>query len=62
MGTLFKTESDKSSSSGSGWGWRWFWFLLLFPIPFGPWWLTVLGIGLFVVLTVLFPPELGNSK
>jgi hypothetical protein len=41
-------------------GWPTWWLILLiilFPIPFGPWWLTIICLAVFCVLVVLITPK-----
>jgi hypothetical protein len=45
------------SPSRTGWSWRWWLFLILFPIPFRPWWLTVIGSAIFGLLLYSFDRE-----
>ncbi len=53
-------EVSSKSAAGEprkGWSWRLWLFVLLFPIPFSPWWLTVICLALFCILMYLFTRE-----
>src|SRR6266853_3295226 len=48
------------AASRKGLGWRWWLLVILFPIPFGPWWLTVISLAVFCLLLWLCSPT--NKK
>jgi hypothetical protein len=54
MEILAKTGGDAPSPSRIGWSWRFWLLLLLFPIPFSPWWLTIICLAVFCSLVYLF--------
>jgi hypothetical protein len=54
---------DDPTPSRYGRGWSWF-LITLFPIPFGPWWVTVICLAVFFLLVWRFfkkgdPPTTG---
>ncbi len=50
------------SQGGRPW-YLWFMILLVVPVPFGPWWLTVIRWGAFVMLVwFLIPKGKSDSK
>jgi hypothetical protein len=55
---------NESSPSRSGSDWRLFLLFLLFliPIPFNPWWVSIIGFGVFTLLAWLLQREKINSK
>jgi len=60
MGLLAKISGDDTNPSRRG-AWR-FWLLaLLFPIPFSPWWLTIICSAMFCTLVYLFSRAEGNN-
>src|SRR5258708_5943945 len=42
--------------SRNGWGWRKWLLIILFPIPFSPWWLTIIYLAVFCSLVWLLVP------
>ena len=48
-----KTGGDDTTPSRRGW-WRLWLLVLLFPIPFSPWWLTIICLAVFCFLVYLF--------
>jgi hypothetical protein len=51
------TKTGGDDPSPSGWSWRWWLLILLFPIPFSPWWLTIICLAVFCSLVYLFTRE-----
>jgi hypothetical protein len=43
------------------WGWRTWLLIILFPIPYGPWWLTIICVMGFCLLAYLIVAA-DNSK
>jgi hypothetical protein len=52
-----KARHDEAPPSRKGWSWRVWLVVLLFPIPFGPWWLTIICFALFGSLLYLLTRE-----
>jgi hypothetical protein len=50
------TGGDDANPSRKG-GWRLWLLVLLFPIPFSPWWLTIICLAMFCSLVYLFSRE-----
>jgi cytochrome c biogenesis protein ResB len=60
MGMWAGMGNDDQSSKPNGAGRPSWWLILLvilFPIPFSPWWLTIICVALFVVMLVLLMPR-----
>jgi hypothetical protein len=52
-----KTGANDPSSPRKGWPWYLWLLVLLFPIPFSPWWLTIICLAVFCSLVYLFTRE-----
>src|SRR5437773_1333146 len=55
------TSGNDPSPPRKGWSWRMWLLVLLFPIPFSPWWVTVICLAVFCSLVYLFTREGQNS-
>lgn len=57
------TATDHNLPAGlAKWPW-WVWLLIaLFPIPWGPWWLTIISLSLFGVFAWLVTPKVQKPK
>ena len=57
-----KTDGIEPSPSRNGLGWRLWLLILLFPIPFSPWWVTLICLTVFCLLAWLLLASRKNSK
>jgi hypothetical protein len=46
-------KTGDNEPSRNGWGWRKWLLIILFPIPFSPWWLTIIYLAVFCSLVWL---------
>jgi hypothetical protein len=62
MEFLSTKSGGNSSSSPKGRAWGWWFLVILFPIPFSPWWLTIICVGVFGLLCYVFTREEGANR